>query len=433
MSKRVRSKVKARGFSEMFLLRAPQIALALFLVFLFYSTVQSLPPRAITIEAGVKGGLYDQYAQRLKADLTQYGIKTTVLNRKDSNLIASDINDPNNPTIGGFVAQKLEPDNFPNLNQIGTVENAPIYFVTAANSKIDSLYKLTNQSLALYPAGSSAYDLCRKVLDIYGVNSNITPKPVGNENAIIQSVLNNQNDLGCFLTNSYDSTILKYITLGKLKVISLENTLGASIHSVYFQQNTLQPGSLSVNPPIPQNSINLLSVPIEFMVKSNLNHSLITAITLSLKSEFSAPSPFYSAKTFPTSEFIDFPIDSRSQSVLKNGKPWVYDQFSFPIAAFLDQWLNTYGALLGTLVVMLTVLDHIGFRKFLVKIQNSRVRSANRYLDRVLLKSKTVGLTDAEKRHLARMEKWVSKQALDAQYLKRKIDNFPLDDSSSTQ
>jgi hypothetical protein len=193
---------------------------------------------------------------------------------------------------------------------------------------------------------------------------------------------------------------------------------------VYFQQNTLEPGSLSVNPPVPSNSIDLLSVPIEFIVKSDLNRSLVTAITLSLKSEFSAPSPFYKANTFPSTEFIDFPSDSRGQQVLNEGQPWEYNHFSFPIAAFIDQWLNTYGAIFGFIIVFLTVLDHIGFRKFLVKIQNTRVRSANKFVDKMLLKSTTTPLNDAEKKHLNRIEKWISKQALDAQYLKRKIENF---------
>jgi hypothetical protein len=42
----------------------------------------------------------------------------------------------------------------------------------------------------------------------------------------------------------------------------------------------------------------------------------------------------------------------------------------------------------------------------------------------MLLKSTTMALTDAERKHLHRIEKWISKQALDAQYLKRKIENF---------
>jgi hypothetical protein len=159
-------------------------------------------------------------------------------------------------------------------------------------------------------------------------------------------------------------------------------------------------------------------------VKSNLNRSLITAITKSLKSEFSGASPFASANTFPTSNILDFPSDSRSQLILNDGEPWEYHHYSFRVAAFTDQWLNTYGALFGTLFVLITVLDHLGFRKFIVKMQNSRVRTANRFLDKLLLKSNTHGLTHKEKIHLERIGRWISKQALDAKYLKGKIEKF---------
>ena len=424
MSKKDVSKYNTHGRTELLLLKAPQIAIILMLLFLTYSAVQSLPPRSITIEAGVKGGLYDQYAQNLKKDLNQYDINTTVVNRNDSNLIASDINNPKSSIIGGFVSQPLNENNFPHINQIGTVENAPIYFVTRVDSPLNSIYKLSHQSIAVYPTGSSGYSLCQKVIDIYRINTSVTFHPVGNEDSIIQSVLNKQDQLGCFVTYSLDPTITHFIATGKLKVLSLENTLGAAINSRYFQRNTLQPGSLSVNPPVPTSSVNLLSVPIEFMVKSNLNRSLITAITKSLKSEFSGASPFASANTFPTSNILDFPSDSRSQLILNDGEPWEYHHYSFRVAAFTDQWLNTYGALFGTLFVLITVLDHLGFRKFIVKMQNSRVRTANRFLDKLLLKSNTHGLTHKEKIHLERIGRWISKQALDAKYLKGKIEKF---------
>jgi hypothetical protein len=304
------------------------------------------------------------------------------------------------------------------------VENAPIYFVTRVDTSITSLYKLVNQSIAVYPKGSSGYSLCQKVTNIYRVNSAVKFDPVGNENTIIQSVLNKRDQIGCFVTYSLDPTITHFIATGKLKVVSLENTLGAAINSGYFQQNTLQPGSLSVNPPVPTTPVNLLSVPIEFIVKANLNRSLITAISKSLKSEFSAASPFASANTFPTSKVLDFPADSRSQLILDDGEPWEYHHYSFAVAAFVDQWLNTYGALFGTLLVLITVLDHLGFRKFIVKMQNSRVRTANRFLDKLLIKSSTHGLTHKEKLHIERIERWISKQALDARFLKSKIDKF---------
>jgi TRAP-type uncharacterized transport system substrate-binding protein len=397
------------------------------LLFLTYSAVESLPPRSITIEAGVKGGLYDQYSQRLKRDLSQYGIQTKIINRNDSELIASDINNLNNSIIGGFVSQTLTEKSFPHLNQIGTVENAPIYFVTKIDSTIHSLYGLTNQSIAVYPKGSSGYSLCNKVTNIYGVNPAVSFNPVGNENSIIQSVLRGHDELGCFVTNSLDPTITHYIAVGKLKVVSLSNTLGAAINSGYFQQNILQSGSLSINPPVPTTPVNLLSVPIEFMVKADLNRSLITAISLSLKSEFSTSSPFATANTFPTSKILDFPSDSRSELILNDGEPWEYHHYSFRIAAFIDEWLTTYGALFGTLFVLITVLDHLGFRKFIVKMQNSRVRTANRFLDKLLLKSSREGLTHKEKIHLERLEKWIEKQALDARFLKNKIEKFKKD------
>lgn len=427
MSKKKVRTTRTGGWAEIFLLRAPQLGITAVLLFLAYSTIQSLPTKSITIEAGVKGGLYDQYAQRLKKDLNEYGITTNVVNRADSNLIASDINDPKKIIIGGFVSQQINEKGFPNLNQIGTVETAPIYFVTNADSNLNSVYKLKNEAIALYPDGSSGYALCEKVLKIYGVNSKVKLDPVGNENVIIQSILNHHNEIGCFVTNSSDPIITAYLASGKLKVISLENTLGAAIHSVYFQQNTLQAGSLSVNPPVPTTSIDLLSVPIEFMVKSNLNRSLITAITRSLKSEFSAASPFSNANTFPSSKYLDFPADTRGQLILNDGEPWEYHHFSFRVAGFIDQWLNTYGALFGFFLVFITVLDHLGFRKFIVKMQNSRVRTANKFLDKLLLKSTTEGLSETEKAHLERIERWISKQALDARYLQNKIQEFKRD------
>jgi hypothetical protein len=191
-----------------------------------------------------------------------------------------------------------------------------------------------------------------------------------------------------------------------------------------LQQVTLQVGSLNVNPAVPTKTLNILAAPIEFFVKSNLNRSLITAITASLKSEFAAPTPFSQANTFPNSNYLNFPTDTRALLILKGGYPWEYRHFPFPVAGFMDQWLNTYGAIFGFILVLLTTLDHIGFRKFIIKLQNARVRSADKYIDHLIESMQTRSLTNTEIKHLSLIEKWVNKQALDAQYLKRKIDGI---------
>ncbi len=60
MNKSNSYKFRISNWTANFLLRAPQISLIIFLVLLFYSAFQSWPATSITIEAGVKGGLYDQ-------------------------------------------------------------------------------------------------------------------------------------------------------------------------------------------------------------------------------------------------------------------------------------------------------------------------------------------------------------------------------------
>ena len=47
--------------------------------------------------------------------------------------------------------------------------------------------------------------------------------------------------------------------------------------------------------------------------------------------------------------------------IIENGLPWLYRNASFPIAAFLDNFLSSYGLFLTTVFLVLAILDNIWF------------------------------------------------------------------------
>jgi hypothetical protein len=97
-----------------------------------------------------------------------------------------------------------------------------------------------------------------------------------------------------------------------------------------------------------------------------------------------------------------------ARSVYDNGLPWLYQNFPFGVAGFLDKFLSTYGLFLTTLLVVLSIADNIGFAKPLQLIKRSQPARLKLVLENLALKAETTkGLSVQDKKQLERVEEWV--------------------------
>ena len=96
-----------------------------------------MPQTQITLEAGVKGGLFDEMSRKLAEDLKINGIDVTIVNRPDPVATVNDIADKKSPVDAGFIGSDAPEGVDGHLMQVGTVMLAPVYLIVQKDSDLE--------------------------------------------------------------------------------------------------------------------------------------------------------------------------------------------------------------------------------------------------------------------------------------------------------
>jgi hypothetical protein len=408
------------------------------------AVVGSLPRNHLTVEAGTKGGLFDAMAESLKADLEPYGVTVDIVNRADSKNIVEDIVNPSSPVDGGFVASEIPQQWNPLVRQAGTVMYSPVYIVAGSNSGIDSITGIAGHSISLYPKDSAAWSVCKYVLNSYGVSVVDATTSYGNGLTVLENVATGVSDAGCLLDVPAGSTInyagdsLKMLARPGLRFLEIQQAQALEAKEDFLVASQIEAGTFELFPNvIPADTVDTNAALVTFVAKENLPRELVTLIAQSFRGQYGNGTAVNAAGELPSTQLSSVAAFDGVQDVFQNGLPWLYRNAPFPLAAFLDKFLSTYGLFLTTLFLVLAVTDNIGLVKPWHLVRRSRQPRmrliAQTIAERV---EKTGVLTKGDRRKLEAVDRWIKSQNVglgEVEELLRRVESrAATSDTSST-
>jgi hypothetical protein len=107
---------------------------------LVYITATISWERSITIEAGPEEGFFYQTGKELADDLQSSGSVATVTSRDDTLRIIGNVQDAQNPVNVGFIAQEVDPRNYPSVMSLGSIVLEPLLFLLGKTLATISLF-----------------------------------------------------------------------------------------------------------------------------------------------------------------------------------------------------------------------------------------------------------------------------------------------------
>ena len=382
------------------------------------AVIGSLPRTHITVEAGTKGGLFDAMAESLKSDLEPYGVTVDIVNRADSKNIIEDIVNPSSPVDGGFVASEIPQQWTPLVRQAGTIMYSPVYIVAGSDSGITSIRELAGRTISLYPKDSAAWSVCEYILSSYGVNLTDATSSYGNGLKVIENTATGVTDAGCLIDVPAGSSInyagdsLKLLAQPGLRFLEILEAQAIEANEDFLVASQVEAGTFQLFPTVtPSETIATNAALVTFVAKENLPRELVTLIAQSFRGQYSNGTAVNPAGELPSTQLSSVAAFEGVQDIFQNGLPWLYRNAPFPLAAFLDKFLSTYGLFLTTLFLVLAVLDNIGFAKPMHLVRRSRqprMRLMAMGIAERLQKNGT--LSRGDQRKLAVVERWIRSQ-----------------------
>ncbi len=378
----------------------------------------SLPRNHLTVEVGTKGGLFDVMAQSLRTDLKPYGVTVDIVNRADSKNIIEDIANKNIDVDAGFVASEV-PEGFNDfVRQAGTVMYSPVYIVTGANSGIQSVSDIAGKKLSLYPKDSAAWSVCEYVLRSYGVSLVDELSTYGNGLKVLDNTATGVTDAGCLIDVPAGSSIgyaadsLKRLADPRLRFLEITESQAIEVNEDFLVASQIDAGTFEIFPNVkPEENIETNAALVTFVGKESLPRELVTLIAQSFRLQYGNGTAVNDAGELPSTQLSSIAPFEGAQDVFENGLPWLYRNAPFPLAAFLDKFLSTYGLFLTTLFLVLAVTDNIGLVKPWHLVRRSRQPRMRLMAQTIAERQQANGtLSRSDQRKLAVVERWIKSQ-----------------------
>jgi hypothetical protein len=300
----------------------------------------------IVIEAGPKGGFFDQTANLLRAELGRRGIRSEIVNREDTLKILDDVDDPASRVQVGFMAQDPGNRDFDQATAVGTVALEPLFVFYSASLGIRTLHDFRGLRLAVSPSGSGTRVIAEQVLGLYGIDPhNATFLPLTlNDSA--DALRRGEADAAFFLQPPGNKIVRELALDPKLRMLSLGQADALASNLGFVRAATVHQGGFDYLRNIPSDDIRVIAIPVTLLIKKDVKPAIVTMAAQFVQTHFQGATLVSGPGELLSIREPSVPVNIHAEPVLKNGLPYIYRSMPFPLAALLDQFSLYIGVII---------------------------------------------------------------------------------------
>jgi hypothetical protein len=279
----------------------------------------------------------------------------------------NDFADPDSTNVG-FVAQRVNADQYPDVVSLGTIASLPLLiFARAEIGENLSMRDLANKQMSVGPPGSDVNQLMMEILNTTGYSATID---VRNDSTSVgvEQLLAGEVDAVALLTSLGSPIVRELAANPELTIVNLDRSSALAFQLDYAQPATIPPAFIDYARGIPDEPITTVAVELTVVASMFLDEPnvLLIARQLSiLDPRMRLPSD---KETYPTFTNTQFPVSDIARDYYRNGIPWHYEVF--PPALISWVWIPISRVVAVTLFILLI------FRFLVPQLKKLRYRSA---------------------------------------------------------
>lgn len=324
---------------------------------LVYITATISWERSITIEAGPEEGFFYQTGKELADDLQSSGSVATVTSRDDTLRIIGNVQDAQNPVNVGFIAQEVDPRNYPSVMSLGSIVLEPLLFFAREDLGNDlSILDLEGRSVWMQVEGSGFDQLASDVFDSYGVE---VERHYGPLSEGIASVRRGDTDVLGVLFPLRTPIVGQLANDPTMTLVNLPTTEALAEEIGYVYTMTVPPGLFSLSEPIPSVELNTVGLPVTVVAHKDLPPAIVIDIAAHLHEQFGSPLTGSEIGAFPNFLDSQLPPHPLAEDFYRSGIPWHYQALPGWLAEVFGQLV-----LLGSVAILLATIYKVAYPDF---------------------------------------------------------------------
>ncbi|MES2501809.1 MAG: TAXI family TRAP transporter solute-binding subunit [Pseudomonadota bacterium] len=325
------------------------VALVCLAVFVFSN---SAAPTRLTIAAGEEGSIFQKNALKYKAILAKEGVTLTILPSNGSIDNLNKLADKRTKVDIGFVqsgvAENIKIDN---LMSLGSVAYQPMMIFYRGESK-SLIADFAGERLNIGELGSGTRSLALNILKENGIlpggQTQLIETPSLNP---VEDLLQDKIDAIFVMGDSVSLKLIKDLVKAPgINIFNFNQADGYTRRIKYLHKLVLPEGAIDLGKNIPVNDLNLIAPSVELIARDSL-HPALSDLLLDVASEVhGSASLFVKSGEFPNLNTQEYHISPDATRYYKSGKSFLYRDFPFWMASFINRILVVLVPLLLILI-----------------------------------------------------------------------------------
>jgi len=300
----------------------------------------TMPPRAIAMATGPKGGGYYQIGKRYQAALERAGERVTLIETAGSLENLALLRDPGSGVQVALIQDgTIGKDEAPELESLGTLFYEPLWIFHRSELQGLTPGALRGRKVSIGPVGSGARALMLELLKRNGLDQQVGELLALAPEAAADKLLAGEIDVAAFVAQ-WDAPVVQRLIADER--VGLANVSRADAYVAlypFLSKLTVPRGMGDLEKDLPPADVTLFAPKASLVVRRDLHPAIQDLLLTAAVQIHSGVGIFHRAGRFPAAEGIDLPLSEAAVQFYKSGQPFLQNNFPFWIASLVGRLL----------------------------------------------------------------------------------------------
>jgi TRAP transporter TAXI family solute receptor len=345
------------------------------------------PPKSIEMATGFPTGLYYQFGERLKAEVSSEGVDLKVRSTGGTLDNLRLLNDPKSGVdfamVQGGVANISE---YPKLVSIAGMFYEPIWVwyregaFKSEGGQLKILSQLKGKNVSIGNEGSGTLALTKDILQASGISEKEFNTQKLNPDQAIAKLSNGELD-AVFIVAAAEAPILKkFYSVPGIRLMSFDQADAYTRNLPYLSKVMVPRGLLSIQYDQPRQDIQVMAATATLVAHDNVSPALVSLLLGASYDILKSYSRLQKVGEFPSGSGLDFPLHVDAEIYLKDGPSFLHRHLPFWTAVWAGRFVKIVIPLLVILIPLFTYIPTT--KNFLLRLNLAQVYEELKVIER---------------------------------------------------
>jgi TRAP transporter TAXI family solute receptor len=345
------------------------------------------PPKSIEMATGFPTGLYYQFGERLKAEVSGEGVDLKVRSTGGTLDNLRLLSDPKSGVdfamVQGGVANISE---YPKLVSIAGMFYEPIWVwyregaFKSEGGQLKILSQLKGKNVSIGNEGSGTLALTKDILQASGISEKEFNTQKLSPDQAIAKLSNGELD-AVFIVAAAEAPILrKFYSVPGIRLMSFDQADAYTRNLPYLSKVMVPRGLLSIQYDQPRQDIQVMAATATLVAHDNVSPALVSLLLGASYDILKSYSRLQKVGEFPSGSGLDFPLHVDAEIYLKDGPSFLHRHLPFWTAVWAGRFVKIVIPLLVILIPLFTYIPTT--KNFLLRLKLAQVYEELKVIER---------------------------------------------------